>query len=382
MFLLSGRRRAWFSLSSIALPERLDEGSPGIGGCRSCRSGTLLSGIIREDRWGEPMTAPLTVIVPTAGGRLPLLRCTLDSLAACRLPAGYCETLIVENGGREGADTVVEVAAPRLLCRYLYVDRGNKSHALNTAVKQASEGLLVFLDDDVRASPHLLMRYVEAMGKVAAGCVYGGPVGVDYEQEPAEGLVKYLPPSARGWSLQTGEPLGTRCFLGLNWAAFRGDLLEAGGFDINHGPGSPLGALGQETQMQQRLRRRGLRSVYVPDAWVWHYVPESRCSAEWLLGREHHRSVAKGLAAGSCARRMALWAKVGLRWMVARLSHLGQRSYAPMRSFKARRHQQIAQGLVVGLRAASRDDRPSEPAATREAEAPGDSALEPLDTSS
>ena len=65
-------------------------------------------------------------------------------------------------------------------------------------------------------------------------------------------------------------------YLGCNWAAFTGDLRAAGGFDANFGPGSPTGATGQEAEMQERLLARGVRQVDVPDALVWHYVPEER----------------------------------------------------------------------------------------------------------
>ena len=53
---------------------------------------------------------PVTVLIPTHG-RPTLLGRTLASLGACRLPAAYAETVVVENGSRAGAEAVVAEAA-------------------------------------------------------------------------------------------------------------------------------------------------------------------------------------------------------------------------------------------------------------------------------
>ena len=63
----------------------------------------------------------LSVLIPTHG-RPTLLGRTLASLAACRLPEGYREAVVVENGSRAGAEAVVAEAArahPGLRLRYL-----------------------------------------------------------------------------------------------------------------------------------------------------------------------------------------------------------------------------------------------------------------------
>lgn len=39
--------------------------------------------------------------------------------------------------------------------------------------------------------------------------------------------------------------------------------------------------------MQERLLARGVRQVDVPDALVWHYVPEERSTLRWLMHRKY-----------------------------------------------------------------------------------------------
>ena len=149
----------------------------------------------------DEMARALTTVIAT-NGRPDLLRRTLESLAACMKPTLYRGTIIVENGVKAGAEEVVGSCHPGLNARYLYDNRGNKCHALNTALEQVEEGLIFFTDDDVRIHPNTLCVYAEEAAGVEAGQFYGGPTGVDYEREPAEWLRPYLPASARGLQLE------------------------------------------------------------------------------------------------------------------------------------------------------------------------------------
>lgn len=224
------------------------------------------------------------------------MRKTLVSLAECRKPEIYCGTIVVENGPRAGAQDVVRQAPRNLSARYVYEIQGNKSAALNKVLKDLNEGLIFFTDDDVRLDPDILALYAEASAATEHGCFYGGPVGVDYEVPPLEWLKPYLPASARGWAPHNEwKPDGREYFLGFNWAAFAADLKDAGGFDIDKGPGSRSGSTGQETDMQMRLLRNGLYGIYLPAAWVWHYVPSARCSPRWALKRNFREGISIGL---------------------------------------------------------------------------------------
>lgn len=230
------------------------------------------------------MHHPLHILIPTHG-RTDLLQRTLDSLAACRIPSCLAGTIVIENGGQEGAEAVVAAAAPQLKASYRYTAKGNKSHALNLALQELEEGLVLFFDDDIRLHPNALEAYASAAAEIGGGHFFGGPFGVDYEAEPPDWLKRYLTPCALGWepAAENWQPEETTTFYGCNWAAFTEDLKETGGFNEDLGPG--LSASGQESDMQVRLRTAGVTPQYVPDAKVWHYVPAHRCSPEWLLDR-------------------------------------------------------------------------------------------------
>ncbi|MEM8598294.1 MAG: glycosyltransferase [Bacteroidota bacterium] len=262
------------------------------------------------------MAAALTVLIPTHG-RATLLERTLDSLAACPKPTIYRETVVVENGPQEGAEALVAARPAGERVRYLYVERANKSHALNEALETVAPGLVVFFDDDVRLAPDILDAYDAAAAGRERGAFFGGPFSIDYEEAPPDWLRPHFPFSARG--VEFDDWPRPDYFLGFNWAAFADDIQEAGGFDPNHGPGSPTGASGQESSMQRLLRRRGTEQIKVPGARVWHYVPRARCSPAWALHRKYRAGLEKGnrLRTEAARRRLLTVAEYAARSALA-----------------------------------------------------------------
>jgi GT2 family glycosyltransferase len=224
---------------------------------------------------------------------------TLESLAECRKPPGYRETIVVENGPKHGVAELVAKAPKKLFVRYLYEERGNKSLALNRVLSQLDDCLIFFADDDVRFHPGVLCAYADAAREHPTNTYFGGPTCVDYEEAPPAWLKRYLPHSARGMCLgDHRQKITSPVFLGFNWAAFARDLKAAEGFDYRKGPGSPTGSVGQETDMQRRLLGRDMHGLYLPEAVVWHYVPKSRCSPEWTLERAYRNGLCFALTAG------------------------------------------------------------------------------------
>ncbi len=239
----------------------------------------------------------MIVVIPTAGGRVDLLRRTLESLEQAHRSPAYCRTIVVENGPQRLVEATVQSFGPRLAAEYFYFPQANKSAALNAVLEQVGEELLLFLDDDVRLAPQVLEQYAAAGAKWGPGHFFGGPLSIDYaDGEPRPWLRPFLPASVRGWEWN-GEPMvKAALFLGANWAAFAGDLRQAGGFDPTRGPGAASGGTGQESTMQLRLLAHGARGCYLPEARVWHYVPRERCSPEWTVERAYRHGVSDGLS--------------------------------------------------------------------------------------
>ena len=268
------------------------------------------------------MAIDVNIVIATCG-RGDLLRRTLSSLSLCHKPVNFHEVIVVENGSKSKAEEIVQSFHSSLNARYMHVEQGNKSNALNSALKMLKNSLIFFTDDDVRLEQHTLCAYAEASMDVQGGKFYGGPVGVDYEKKPPEWLKTYLPRSARGWSLNGDiKTIDQPVFLGCNWAAFVNDLNAIGGFNVNYGPGSLSGTTGQETNMQSCLLNRGLVGVYVPQALVWHYVPENRCSQQWAIKRSYRDGLFEGMML-----RIQLHGNLGYpEWVIKQLLKSGFRA--------------------------------------------------------
>lgn len=234
-----------------------------------------------------------SILIATSGERNQWLAETLDCLARCQLGEDLFAVVVVENGRQAGVCQLVGQASVALKARYLYSPLANKSDALNRAIELLPEGLIIFLDDDVRFDVDIISMYRTASAGHHRALFFGGPIAPLYEQEPPSWLLPYMPPSARGWQLAAGESMGERAFIGIHWAAFKCDLSAAGGFDPARGPGSKNRSTGQETDMQIRLRRLGASPRYIPDALVFHHVPLERCNPEWVVDREYRRTIAK-----------------------------------------------------------------------------------------
>lgn len=294
------------------------------------------------------------VVVIATAGRPLLLRRMLASLAGCARPPGYGGTIVVENGGQNGAEAIVTDFNASLQTRYHYVQEGNKSAALNHVLASLRDDTLIFFtDDDVTFAPGVVAAYAEAAEGTTSGKFYGGPTDADYEQAPPEWVRRHLPSSGRGWEPTVAEQKSPNlAFLGFNWAAFVRDLRAAGGFDPNRGPGAATGSTGQEGEMQARLRRAGVAPSYVPAARVSHYVPSARCTPEWVIDRAFRHGISYGLQCSSDGVRAAGCPS----WLAVRLLkgalRLGIAAAIPNRSLRltARVRQSYNRGLLHAYR--------------------------------
>ena len=121
-----------------------------------------------------------TAVVIATCGRPELLRRTLLSLAATRRSEEVQAVLVVENGGALGAREVAEQLRDRLPIRYLLLEDGNKSRALNVALDQTSAELVYFLDDDVVLDPGAVEAYLDAAARYGVGHHFSGPLEADW----------------------------------------------------------------------------------------------------------------------------------------------------------------------------------------------------------
>ena len=233
------------------------------------------------------------LVIPTHN-RPRLLRLLLESLVLVAKPKEgvKIEVTIVENGSSIAKEMVESFSTSGLPMKYRYIEQGNKSAALNAVVDTvAPDTFLLFFDDDVIASPHIIADYLSAVRKFGRPHFYGGPVEGYYDSNPPAYLLKHLPESAGSFMVDGIDQNPTdissirSTMLGANWGVYAGVLQSVGAFDPQVGPGSKEGIRGQETDAMRRLVAKGITPIYVPSAEVKHYVPDKVLTEKWLADR-------------------------------------------------------------------------------------------------
>jgi hypothetical protein len=195
---------------------------------------------------------------------------------------------LVENGTKQHSADIASQFENDLKLNYAYLATPGKSKALNLGLTLIPpDALVLFTDDDIRFDKNWMREYDQISQNCVSGRYFGGSFGVDYETPPKPELIPLLPDSAIGIEYPDSPEAGCK-FLGFNWAAFASDIIGLGGYDEKIGPGSSTCKVGDETEMQVRLAKAGVQLTSVPKAKVWHFVPNNRCSADWLVARKKH----------------------------------------------------------------------------------------------
>jgi glycosyltransferase involved in cell wall biosynthesis len=299
------------------------------------------------------MSLEVSVIVATRN-RQALLAETLHALVRQDFARERFELVVADNGSTDATRSVVARTAglvERPGLRYLYVASPGKSNAVNEALAIARGGIIAFTDDDVRPEPDWLGALVDAMSRPGVEFVAGRVLPI-WEKTPPP----WISPALYG--VLAVPDNGTRPIaiastrsrvmpIGANMAVRRSVIERIGGFRPDLGKLEGSLRTGEDHEFFLRMLRAGCRGLYEPQATVHHWVPAERLSRRYFRswqyqnGRDVARlqtsypeacrrllrvpgylwrqtaADARGIVAGSGARRFAAWAR--LRWMAGYL---------------------------------------------------------------
>ena len=305
----------------------------------------------------------LSIVIPTFQ-RPDLLRRILSSIETAERPACLAEIVVVENGGRAGADDVCTEFSARLPIAYIYEAAPGLSNARNIGAGHCSGDMLLFFDDDIRVCPETLTAYATAFQRHGKSAFYGGPLIPDYETQPEEWLTEFLPPSSRGFSLGEDERvIPEPCLLGGNFAVPREPFEQLEGFDPVSATGAEGGGTGEEKRLQAQLIEKGLSGLFIPGALVGHFVPPDRCSPPFIRRRRWRRGYGFGQLYAREGRPHKTFLGVPYWWWSHVLGHVSRytASTLMLRSHAERFHNLLlileAQGWAEGYRHQTAENR-------------------------
>jgi GT2 family glycosyltransferase len=217
---------------------------------------------------------PLSVIIPTYN-RAERLRAVLAAVEAQTVGDDELEVIVVSDGSTDGTEALLRSAVSRFAFRYEVQPNGGPAVARNTGLALAAAPLVLFLDDDVIASPVLAAEHLAAHAKHGRRSVVIGPMmnpedvtlrpWIAWEQ--AMLYKQYRAMIAGHWA-----PTARQFYTG-NVSLGRQEAIDAGAFD-------PSFRRAEDVEFAYRLADSGFHFVFEPRAVGYHYA--DRSFESWL----------------------------------------------------------------------------------------------------
>jgi GT2 family glycosyltransferase len=212
--------------------------------------------MVRTDLPGKRQVLPVTVAIPTYG-RDRVLTNTIEYLL--RLDAVAAEILVLDQTPAHGLPTtsLLEAWSKGGQIRWLRLPRPSIPSAMNRGLLEATQDIVLFLDDDIEPFPTLVGAHAEAQSsgsRLVAGRVLQ-PWDVD--------------DVAATWTTKqfaSTQMQQIDSFMGGNFSLGRTEALELGGFDENF----VRVAYHFEREFADRWRAGGGKILFCPDAAIRH----------------------------------------------------------------------------------------------------------------
>ena len=220
----------------------------------------------------ETATPAISVVIPTFN-RLPRLKQVLEALSRQSLDGSLFEVVVVSDGATDGTDEYLSSAAHPPLVHARQHNAGPGA-TRNHGVRLARGRLILFIDDDVVATPTLVERHLRAHGDSTSTVVIGpmsDAPGFKYSPWVAWEQAK-LQKQYQAMRLGVYRPTFRQFFTG-NASVPRALFLEAGGFDTSF-------RRAEDIELSYRLDQLGATFEFDEMA-IGHHLAE-RSFASWI----------------------------------------------------------------------------------------------------
>ena len=228
----------------------------------------------------------ISVIVSTYNREEYLGKC-LESLAQQDFSNDRFEIVLVNNISTDSTEEICNDFAGKneaLDFNYFIETNQGISFARNRGIKEAKGDILVFIDDDAFANKDYLSKIDDFFLKNENTAAIGGRIYPQFESEKPRWMSKYLIPLVSVIDLGDNVKLfkAGKYPIGANMA-FRKEVFEKLG-DFNTELGRKGKGLegGEEKDIFNRVKENNGLICYLPDAVVYHTVPDSRITNEFI----------------------------------------------------------------------------------------------------
>jgi len=287
----------------------------------------------------------VTVIICTRNRAASLNR-VLKSMTALKLPDRLrWEMVVVDNGSEDETPKVVVSYSGVLPIVSVRETEPGLSNARNAGVRHARGRYIIWTDDDVQLDEDWLFAYVRAFRALPRGAIFGGssapileeptPVWFRESQSELGGLLALRDPSGLPPRLVVSGQLP----YGLNFA-IRADEQKAHPYNPVLGVAPDRRRGGEEVQVIKSILASGAEGYWVPDARVFHIIPASRQTLEYVRLYYKAQGEASAITRELSGKRLGLAtlltriARATWHYALYRARKSGNKSAASVRSFR------------------------------------------------
>lgn len=234
-----------------------------------------------------PNSAKITFIICTHN-RASYLNDTLLSLIKAEEPTSPVEILVVDNNSddstSEVADQYEKKDIPSIAVRQVKEENQGLSFARNRGIKEASTPIVVFVDDDIRATNQYINSWLTFFKSHPEAKAAGGKIHVQFDDPRPNWMSHFLLPLLGHHDFgNTGKLYRKTDYPFGGNMAFRKNI-----FDHIDPFNTELGRIGkdlkasEEKELFQRLKQTGINIYYVPQAKLYHRVNKQRLTQEYI----------------------------------------------------------------------------------------------------
>lgn len=244
----------------------------------------------------------LSIVVATYNRSQSLLR-TLRSVVGQTAPAEQWECVVVNNNSTDDTEAVFADFArenPTFDLRMVTETKQGLSNARNCGIEASVGDYIAIVDDDETLEDSFVESYIEFFDSFPTAMAAGGAVKACYESARPRWMSRFTEQMiANPLDLDIAVTLfpQNRVPAGGNMAFRREVFDRVGLFNLQLGRNGKSLVGGEENDLFARLRRAGELLYFVPNAAIFHHIPDSKLTDDYFDRLSYNVGVSKRLRA-------------------------------------------------------------------------------------
>ena len=244
----------------------------------------------------------LSIVVATYNRSQSLLR-TLRSVVGQTAPAEQWECVVVNNNSTDDTEAVFAdfaAAHPTFDLKIVTETKQGLSNARNCGIAASVGDYIAIVDDDETLEDSFVESYIEFFDSFPTAMAAGGAVKACYESARPRWMSRFTEQMiANPLDLDIAVTLfpQNRVPAGGNMAFRREVFDRVGLFNPQLGRNGKSLVGGEENDLFARLRRAGELLYFVPNAAIFHHIPDSKLTDDYFDRLSYNVGVSKRLRA-------------------------------------------------------------------------------------